>query len=52
VIQHLPAVLIIVGQLAVWSFYALFAVSGVVLAVNFMLELLHKLLNRIVGRAR
>jgi hypothetical protein len=24
-IQHLPAVLIIVGQLAVWTFYALFS---------------------------
>jgi hypothetical protein len=52
VIQHLPALLIIIGQLAVWAFYALFVVVGVVLAINFMLELLHKLLNRITGRAR
>ena len=51
-IQHLPAVLIIVSQLAVWAFYALFAVVGLVLALNYVLELLDKLLNRIVGRAR
>jgi hypothetical protein len=52
VIQHLPAVLIIVGTLAVWAFYAMFVVAGVVLAINFMLELLHKALGRITGRAR
>jgi hypothetical protein len=51
-IQHLPAVLLIVGTLAVWAFYAMFAVAGVVLAINFMLELLHRLLNRITGGAR
>jgi hypothetical protein len=51
-IQHLPAVLIIVGQLAVWTFYAWFVVAGVVLAINFVLELLHRLLNRMIGRAR
>ena len=51
-IQHLPAVLIIVGQLAVWAFYALFVVAGVVMAINFVLELLHKLLNWITGSAR
>ena len=48
-IQHLPAVLIIVGTLAVWAFYAMFAVAGVVMAINFMLELLHRLLGRIRG---
>ena len=26
-IQHLPAVLIIVGTLAIWAFYAMFAVA-------------------------
>ncbi len=31
-IQHLPAVLIIVVQLAVWAFYAMFVAAGVVLA--------------------
>jgi hypothetical protein len=31
-IQHLPAILIIGIQLAIWAFYALFAVAGVVLA--------------------
>jgi hypothetical protein len=31
-IQYLPAILIIGIQLAIWAFYALFAVAGVVLA--------------------
>jgi hypothetical protein len=52
VIQHLEAILIIIGQLAVWALYALLAATGVVMAINFMLELLHKALNRITGRAR
>jgi hypothetical protein len=52
VIRHLPAVLLIVGQLAVWAFYALFAVAGVVMAIDSMFELLHKLLNRITGGER
>jgi hypothetical protein len=52
VIQHLEAILIIIGQLAVWAFYALFAVAGVVLAINFMLELLYKLLKRITRGAQ
>jgi hypothetical protein len=51
-IQHLEAILIILGQLAVWAFYALFAVAGVVMAISFVLELLHKLLERMTGRAR
>lgn len=34
--QHLPAALIIVGTLVVWAFYALFAVTGVVMAIGFM----------------
>jgi hypothetical protein len=51
-IQHLEAILIILGQLAVWAFYALFAVAGVVMAINFVLELLHKLLDRITGGER
>jgi hypothetical protein len=51
-IQHLPAVLIIAVQLAVWAFYALFVVAGVVMAIDFLLELLHKLLERMTGRAR
>ena len=51
-IWHLPAILIIVGQLAVWAFYALFAVTGVVLAINFLLEQLHKLLKRIIRSER
>ena len=51
-IQHVPAVLIIVGTLAVWAFYALFVVTGVVMAISFMLELLHKLLARITGGER
>ena len=33
-IQHLPAILIIVGTLAVYAFYALFVVAGVVMAIN------------------
>jgi hypothetical protein len=32
--------------------YAVLAVADVVLAINFVLELRHRLLNRIVGRAR
>ena len=44
--------MIIAVQLAIWAFYALFAVAGVVMAINFLLELLHELLKRIVGRAR
>jgi hypothetical protein len=51
-IQHLPAILLIVGQLAVWAFYALFVVAGVVVAINFVLELLHRLLGRITGGER
>jgi hypothetical protein len=51
-IQHLEAILIIIGQLAIWAVYALLAVSGVALAINFVLELLHKLLGRITGTAR
>jgi NADH:ubiquinone oxidoreductase subunit 4 (subunit M) len=51
-LSYLPAFLIIIGTLAVYAFYALFAVAGVVLAVNFMLDLLHKLLVRMTGRAR
>jgi hypothetical protein len=50
--QHLPAVLLIVGTLAVWAFYALFAVVGAVMAIGFMLELLHRLLARITGGER
>jgi hypothetical protein len=30
----------------------MFAVAGLVLAINSMLELLYRLLNRIIGRAR
>jgi hypothetical protein len=41
-----------VGQLAVWSFYAMFAVAGVVLAIDYVLELLHRLLGRITEGER
>jgi hypothetical protein len=41
-----------VGQLADCTFNALFVVAGAVLAINFMLELLHRLLNRITAGAR
>jgi hypothetical protein len=51
-IQHLEAILIIIGQLSVWAFYALFVVVGDVLAINFMLGLLRKLLGRITGGER
>jgi hypothetical protein len=51
-IQRLQAIGIIIGTLAIWAFYALFAVAGVVMAINFMLELLHKLLIWVTGRAR
>lgn len=51
-IQYLPAVLIIVCTLAVWAFYALYAVAGVVMAINFVLELLHRALVRMTGGAR
>jgi hypothetical protein len=34
------------------AFYALFVVVGVVMGINFMLELLHKLLGRITGGER
>jgi hypothetical protein len=52
VIQHLGAILIILGQLAVWAFYAMFAVAGVVMAINFMPELTHRLLKRLVRSER
>jgi hypothetical protein len=45
VIQHLEAILIIIGTLAVWALYALLVVAGVVLAINFLLELLHRALR-------
>ena len=51
-IQHLEAIMIILGQLAVLGFYAVYAVVGVVLAINFVLELLHRLLNWITGGER
>ena len=51
-IQHLPAILIIIGTLAVYAFYVMFAVAGLVLAVSFVLKLLHRLLKRITGSAR
>jgi hypothetical protein len=38
--------------LRVWAFYALFAMAGVVMAINFLLELLHKLIYPIIGRTR
>jgi hypothetical protein len=46
-LTHLPAILIILGTLALYAFCALFAVAGVVLAVNWFLELLHRLMVRI-----
>jgi hypothetical protein len=52
VIQYLPAILIIAVQLAIWAFYALLAVAGVVMAIDFMLEQLHKLLEWMTGRAQ
>jgi hypothetical protein len=51
-IQHLEAILIIIGQLALWAFYAMFAVAGVVVAINAVLEVLHKVLKRITGSAQ
>jgi NADH:ubiquinone oxidoreductase subunit 4 (subunit M) len=52
VTQHLPAILIIIGTLAVYAFYVMFAVAGVVLAINYMLELLHRLLKRVIRSER
>lgn len=49
---HIPAILFIIGTLAGYAFYAVFAVAGVVLAINLVLELLHKLLDRITGGER
>jgi hypothetical protein len=51
-IRHLPAILFIIGTLAVYAFYVMFAVAGVVLAISFVLELLHGLLARITGGER
>jgi hypothetical protein len=51
-IRHLPAVLLIVGTLTVWAFYAMFIVAAVVLAISFVLERLHRLLNWITGGER
>jgi hypothetical protein len=51
-LPHLPAILLIVATLALYAFYALFIVAGLVLAVNLGLELLHKLLERITGGVR
>jgi len=50
--QHLPAVLLIVGTLALWAFYALFAVAAVVMTISYVLERLHRLLDRITGGER
>jgi hypothetical protein len=36
-IRHLPAILFIIGTLAVYAFYVMFAVAGVVLAINYVL---------------
>ena len=33
-IQHLEAILIIIGTLAVWALYAVLAVAGVVMAIT------------------
>ena len=35
-----------------YAFYALFAVAGVVLAIDSLLELLHKLLSRITSSSK
>ena len=51
-LQHLPAILIIMGTVALYAFYVLFAVAGLVLAINFLLELLHKALGRITRGER
>ena len=51
-IQHLEAILIIMGQLAVWAFYALFVMVGVVMVISAVLELLHRALKRITGSVR
>lgn len=51
-LTHLPAILIFIAWLLVYVFYAFLAVAGVVLAIDFVLELLHKLLNRMIGRAQ
>jgi hypothetical protein len=49
---HLPAILVFLGFFALYVFYALFVVAGVVLAVDYALELLHRLLTRMTGRAQ
>jgi hypothetical protein len=41
-----------VGTLAVWAFYALLVVAGVVMAIDFVLERLHRLLKRITESTR
>jgi hypothetical protein len=51
-LSYLPAILIFIGWLLVYVFYALFAVAGVVLAIDWVLELLHRLLTRMTGRAQ
>jgi hypothetical protein len=49
---HLPAILVFIGWLLVYVFYALFAMAGVVLAIDWVMGLLHRLLTRMTGRAR
>ena len=51
-IQHLPAILVIMAHGLVILMAGFLAVAGVVMAINFVLELLRKALNRITGRAR
>jgi hypothetical protein len=51
-LHHLPAILAIIGQLAIWAFYAAYAMAGVVMAAAYLLELLHKLLNWITRGER
>jgi hypothetical protein len=51
-IQHLGAILLIAVQLAICAFYAVFVVASVVMAINVVLERLHRLLARITGGER
>jgi hypothetical protein len=48
-IAYLPAILLLIAQGVILLMAGFLAVAGVVMAINLMLELVHKALNRITG---
>jgi hypothetical protein len=46
-LSYLPAILIFLGTLLVYAFYALYAVAGLVLAIDYGLDRMHRLMRRV-----